>query len=219
VDSRVVHDFYQLDPGLGIDGGGGLDFRFDFPPIAFATGGLPIDAPTWGVEYKHMLRDYYTRSLYALGHTTQLPVASNSVSLDPTMKDAWGLPAIRVTFEEHPNDLKLYHFILERGLEMLGAAGAIKRWSFPIEGGGAPWLPAVHLLGTCRMGDDPRRSVVDRHHRAHDVPNLFIVDGSNFVTSGRGQPTLTIQALAFRAAEHMARMARQGELTSQTRSG
>jgi choline dehydrogenase-like flavoprotein len=62
------------------------------------------------------------------------------------------------------------------------------------------------------MGDDAATSVVDRYHRAHNVPNLFLVDGSSFVTSGRGQPTMTIQALAFRAAEHMGRMAKAGEL-------
>jgi choline dehydrogenase-like flavoprotein len=70
----------------------------------------------------------------------------------------------------------------------------------------------AHLLGTCRMGDDPATSVVDRYHRAHDVPNLFICDGSSLVTSGRGQPTMTIQALAFRAAEHIAGFARRGEI-------
>ena len=69
-----------------------------------------------------------------------------------------------------------------------------------------------HLLGTCRMGDDPRTSVVDRYHRAHDVRNLFICDGSIFVTGGRGQPTMTIQALAFRAGEHISRLARRGEV-------
>jgi choline dehydrogenase-like flavoprotein len=218
VDSRVIHDFYQLDPKLGIDGGGGLDIRFDFPPIAFAQWGLPMDAPTWGADFKQMLRHYYTRSAYTLAHTTQLPVASNAVSLDPIVKDAWGLPAIRVTFAEHANDLKLYHFMEDRSKELLAAAGALKRWSFPIDDSGAPFLPSVHLLGTCRMGNDPSRSVVDRNHRAHDVPNLFIVDGSSFVTSGRGQPTLTIQALAFRAAEHMARMARQGNLNAGART-
>jgi choline dehydrogenase-like flavoprotein len=62
------------------------------------------------------------------------------------------------------------------------------------------------------MGDDPQSSVVDRYHRAHDVRNLFVCDGSSLVTSGRGQPTLTIQALAFRAAEHIARFARQNEI-------
>jgi choline dehydrogenase-like flavoprotein len=62
------------------------------------------------------------------------------------------------------------------------------------------------------MGNDPRTSVVDRYHRAHDVRNLFICDGSSFVTSGRGQPTMTIMALAFRASEHIAQAARQNEI-------
>jgi choline dehydrogenase-like flavoprotein len=71
---------------------------------------------------------------------------------------------------------------------------------------------AVHLLGTCRMGNDPKTSVVDKYHRTHDVPNLFLCDGSSFVTSGRGQPTMTIQALAFRAAHHIAEFARRNEI-------
>jgi choline dehydrogenase-like flavoprotein len=70
----------------------------------------------------------------------------------------------------------------------------------------------MHLLGTCRMGDDPSTSVTDRYHRSHDVPNLFICDGSSFVTSGRGQPSMTIQALAFRAADHIAAFAKRGEI-------
>jgi choline dehydrogenase-like flavoprotein len=69
-----------------------------------------------------------------------------------------------------------------------------------------------HLRGTCRMGDDARKSVIDRHHRAHDVPNLFLCDDSSLVTSGRGQPTMTIQALAFRAGEHIANFARRNEI-------
>ena len=216
VDTRVIHDFYELDAALGIDGGGGLDMRHDFPPIAFAMGGLPPDAPTWGPEFKRLLRDRFTRSAYVLTHTTQLPQMSNAVSLDPTVKDAWGLPALRVTFNEHANDLKLYHYMLDRGRELMQAAGATTQWPYPIEGN-SPSFPIVHLLGTCRMGDNPARSVVDAHHRAHDVDNLFIVDGSSFVTSGRGQPTLTIQALAFRAAEHMSRMAKAGDLRAGSR--
>jgi choline dehydrogenase-like flavoprotein len=69
-----------------------------------------------------------------------------------------------------------------------------------------------HLLGTCRMGSDPKTSVVNADHRAHDVPNLFIVDGSNFVTSGRGQPTMTIQALAFRASDRITALAKAGSI-------
>ena len=70
----------------------------------------------------------------------------------------------------------------------------------------------VHLLGTCRMGNDPASSVVDRYNRSHEVPNLFMVDGSSLVTSGRGQPTMTIMALAFRAAEHMVAAAQRGDI-------
>ena len=71
---------------------------------------------------------------------------------------------------------------------------------------------AVHLLGTCRMGNNPRTSVVNRYHRTHDVRNLFICDGSSMVTSSRGQPTETISALAFPAGEHIAGFAKRGEI-------
>jgi choline dehydrogenase-like flavoprotein len=77
---------------------------------------------------------------------------------------------------------------------------------------GGPDGGGPHLLGTCRMGNDPRTSVVNADHRAHDVPNLFIVDGSNFVTSGRGQPTMTIQALAFRAADRITSLVKEKAL-------
>ena len=206
--SRIIQDFYELAPALGIVGGGGIDTRFDFTPIGFAVTGLPPDAPRWGAGYKQTLRQNYTRTMFALAHTSSLPVESNSVSLDPAVKDAWGLPAVRVTFREHENDLRLYRFFMDRSLELLDAAGAVKHWEFPLD----TYYPAVHLLGTCRMGNDPGRSVVDRSHRAHDVPNLFLVDGSSFVTGGRGQPTCTIQALAYRAGAEITRLAREGAL-------
>jgi choline dehydrogenase-like flavoprotein len=134
-------------------------------------------------------------------HGTSLPLESNSVSLDPSLKDAWGLPAMRVTYKDHPDDLKCAEFLTSRAMEIAQAAGALKAWPEPIQ----PQTQAVHLLGTCRMGNDPRTSVVDRYHRTHDVKNLFICDGSSMVTSTRGQPTATIQALAFRAADTIPR--------------
>jgi choline dehydrogenase-like flavoprotein len=141
-------------------------------------------------------------------HSTSLPVESNSVSLDPELKDAWGLPAMRVTYKDHPDDIRIGKFLVDRAMEILGEARAEKRWR--IEPG--EQTVSVHLLGTCRMGNDARTSVIDRYHRAHDVPNLFICDGSSLVTSTRGQPTETISALAFRAAEHIAAAARRGEI-------
>lgn len=208
VATRVIWDTYELDPALGFVGGGGFDFRFDQTPINFAFAGAPPDAPRWGREYKRHLMQNFTRTLIAYGHTTSLPVATNSISLDPEVRDAWGLPALRVTYTDHPQDLRMYKWFADRSKELLDAAGATRSWA--LEATSQQF--GVHLLGTCRMGNDPKTSVVDRFHRTHDVRNLFIVDGSSFVTSGRGQPTMTIQALAFRAGEHIAGFARRGEI-------
>lgn len=208
VVSRIIHDFYDSDPKRGFYGGGGLDARFDYFPISFGLRGLPPDAPRWGLEYKSLLREYFTRTMFATGHTTSLPVETNNISLDPKVKDAWGLPAIRVTYTDHPDDLKTMKFFQDRCRELLEAAGARKVWYRPILGQSFGY----HLLGTCRMGDDPTDSVINKYHRAHDVPNLFICDGSSLVTSGRGQPTCTIQALAYRAADQIVRLAKRGEI-------
>jgi choline dehydrogenase-like flavoprotein len=197
--TRVIHDFYASDPKRGFYGGAGLDARFDYYPISFGLDGLPDDVPQWGSAYKKTLSEYFTRTMSVLAHASCLPRESNSISLDPEVKDAWGLPAMRVTFESHPDDLKTCDFIQERMLEIMAAAGARKTWVGP-----SPLLPSRHLMGTCRMGNDPAKSVVNAENRAHDVPNLYIVDGSSLVTCGRQQPTATIQALAFRTAKLIA---------------
>jgi choline dehydrogenase-like flavoprotein len=209
--SRVMHDFYELDHDkLGFYGGGGIDARFDFTPASFAMGGLPPGTPAWGKEFKKALRQNFTRTLEIFCHGTSLPVETNSFSLDPDVKDAWGLPALRMTFRDHPNDLKMMSWMQERAMEILDAAGAKTKWQFPVR----EQQFAVHLLGTCRMGDDPKTSVISSDHRTHDVHNLFLCDGSSLVTSGRGQPTMTIQALAFRAADRITALAKSGELSS-----
>jgi choline dehydrogenase-like flavoprotein len=208
VATRIVWDHYELDPKLGLVGGGGFDFRFDSTPIGFAMNDLPPNTPTWGRAYKKMLAHNYNRTVFSFGHTTSLPVETNSISLDLTVKDVWGVPAIRMTYQDHPQDLKLYKYFAERGEELLKAAGAVQAWQDPAES----QQFSVHLLGTCRMGNDPKHSVVDKFNRSHDVKNLFIVDGSSFVTSGRGQPTMTIEALAFRAGENVAHFAKRNEI-------
>ena len=163
--------------------------------------------PQWGIEFKKNLRDF-PRMMYTLSHHMALAVESNSISLDPVTKDAWGLPAIRVTYKDHPDTFRSLQFMQDREMELLDAAGAQKSWRFPnIESDGS-----THLLGTCRMGNDPKKSVINSDHRSHDVPNLFICDGSSLVTSGRNQPTETIQALAFRAADRITMLAKKGEI-------
>ncbi|NND72917.1 MAG: GMC family oxidoreductase [Rhodothermales bacterium] len=207
--TRILLDFYNSDPKRGFYGGGGLDARFmGIGPAYYSLACMPPDAPTWGTGYKAALADYYTRTMTVMGHTTSLALESNNITLDPTFKDKWGRPAIRTTYKDHPDDLATARFMTDRSRELLDAAGARQSWSDPV----VEAVLGAHLLGTCRMGDDPAESVVDRYHRSHDVPNLFICDGSSLVTSGRGQPTMTIQALAFRAADHIAEFARQGTL-------
>jgi choline dehydrogenase-like flavoprotein len=205
--TRVLHDFYELDPKLGFYGGGGIDARFGTTPLGFALGTMPSDAPRWGKAYKNWLESF-SRTMILASHATSLPLETNSISLDPELKDAWGLPALCMTYKDHPDDLSTIGFLRDRALEIADAARATKVWAAPVR----EQSFAVHLLGTCRMGNDPKTSVVNAHHRTHDVPNLFLCDGSSFVTSGRGQPTMTIQALAFRAADRIASAARRGEI-------
>jgi choline dehydrogenase-like flavoprotein len=204
--TRILHDFYDSDPKRGFYGGGGLDARMGPQPTAWAlrTAG---DGPGWGKGLKEHLREF-TRSMQVSCHTTSLALESNNITLDPTLKDAWGLPAMRVTYRDHPDDLATARFLQDRGAEILDAAGALRVTKAPVTESSL----GFHLLGTCRMGNDPAKSVVDRYHRSHDIPNLFVCDGSSLVTSGRGQPTMTIQALAFRAGEHMAKFARRNEI-------
>jgi choline dehydrogenase-like flavoprotein len=209
--SRILHDFYQPDPQkLGFYGGGGLDARVDFTPIGFANGGLAPGTPRWGKDYKAALAHDFTRTMEVSTHGTSLPLENNSFSLDPELKDAWGLPALRLTYKDHPDDLKFTNWMLERAHEVHEAAGALKKWSFPAQ----EQQFGVHLLGTCRMGNDPKTSVINADHRTHDVKNLFLCDGSSLVTSGRGQPTMTIEALAFRAADRITALAKRGEISA-----
>jgi choline dehydrogenase-like flavoprotein len=204
--TRILHDFYESDPKRGFYGGGGIDARMGSEPIgwALASGG---DLPRWGAAYKERLEGF-RRSMLSSSHCTSLALETNSVSIDPTLKDDWGIPAIRVTYKDHPDDLATAAFLRDRAYEIMQAAGAKQAWKAEPQ----YRRGSVHLLGTCRMGDDPASSVIDKYHRTHDVPNLFLCDGSSFVTSGRGQPTMTIQALAFRAADHIGRFAKRHEI-------
>ncbi len=113
-----------------------------------------------------MFTEYFNRSMTLLSHTTSLPVAGNSITLDPEMKDAWGLPAIRVTYDYHPDDAATMQWIMRRQLEILEAAGGRKTWSQPRNV--VDHMPSRRLMGTGRMGKDPAASVVNRYSRAHD---------------------------------------------------
>jgi choline dehydrogenase-like flavoprotein len=209
ISAAGILDYVPSDPKRGFYGGGRMTARGHASPIDFGLGGLQPGSPRWGAAYKKALREEANHKMTVTCFVTQLPLATNRVDLDPDMKDAWGLPAMRITSQSHPDDIKAMEFFRQKSIEVLEAAGAKKVWAGQVNDsrGGA------HNRGSCRMGNDPKMSVVNKYHRVHDVPNLFIVDGSNLTTGGRNHPTMTIQALAFRAAEHIVKAAKAGTLS------
>jgi choline dehydrogenase-like flavoprotein len=206
ISGAGIVDFVHSDPKRGFYGGGRMTARGYLTPLELGLEGLSPEAPRWGAGYKKALREEANHRMTITSFVTQLPLETNRIDLDPDVKDGWGLPAMRITSSAHADDKKNMEFFRQKSIEILEAAGAKKVWAPPVSEarGGA------HNRGTCRMGNDPKTSVVDKYHQAHDVPNLFIVDGSNLVTGGRNHPTLTIEALAFRASEHIVRSAKDG---------
>jgi choline dehydrogenase-like flavoprotein len=150
----------------------------------------------WGKQLKLYMKSNYGHVAGVLASGEQLPYERNRVDLDPNLKDEFGLPVPRITLEFSEND-KMMQGAMERNLrDIYAAAGASKIMNIGILHGSSP-----HNLGTCRMGDDPTTSVLNSFCQSHDVPNLFVVDGSCFVTGGTANPSLTIHAIAMRAAE------------------
>jgi choline dehydrogenase-like flavoprotein len=127
-----------------------------------------------------------------------LPDEANHVTISSTVADSSGIPAPEIHYAMSDNSRRMLDFHIERARESMQAAGAYK-----VDVDRLMRYSGWHLLGTTRMGDDPRTSVLDRWNRAHDVPNLYVVDGSCFVTSTGVNPTSTIVALGLRAADHM----------------
>ena len=142
------------------------------------------------------------------GHGTSLPLATNRIDLDPELKDAWGLPALRMTYKDHPDDLAMARYLQDRGVESMQAAGALEVWKEPVTESTA----GPHLLGTARMGNDPGRSVLNRNCQAHDVKNLFVADGGPFVSQADKNPTWTILALSMRTSAYISGAMKRGEL-------
>lgn len=208
--TRVVLDFYDSDPARGFYGGGGIDARggLAMTPLMYATFGAPPTDRNWGADYKDMIAYTFPRQMGMMVSATSLPMDRNNISLNPEKNDKWGRPSIIVTYKDHPDDVANAQFLQDKAQSLLDAVNPERTWSEPAgESGGG-----VHLLGTCRMGNDPATSVIDSNHRSHDVSNLFICDGSSLVSSTRGQPTMTIMALAFRAADKIKEAASAGDV-------
>ena len=156
--------------------------------------GLP-----WGKDHRDAFAKLFNHEIWFSVQTEDLPIYDNYVTLDREHVDSSGLPGVAITWEVHPNDRNIIEFGVDRARELADAAGALALET----SGVADPSPAWHLLGTCRMGSDPATSVTDADHQTWDVPNLYICDGSSFVTGGSVNPTSTIGALALRCADRI----------------
>jgi choline dehydrogenase-like flavoprotein len=192
--SIAICDFNHGNPGLR--GGAMLANEFIRLPIQF-TGVTPPDTPRWGRAHKDYMRQFYRRSIAVMGPVQEMPVFDARVELDPRVKDFWGIPVARLSGGRHPHSVEVARAMVAKAEEWLREAGAMRTWT------GVPGLDlsgGQHQAGTCRMGNDPQSSVVDRNCRIHEADNIYLADASVHVTNGGFNPALTIMANAYRVA-------------------
>lgn len=191
-------EFYETDPARGFVRGYCYQFSRGYGPVTTALNGMADRLIPWGAGHHEAFARMFERSAGMLAICEDLPEEINRVTLDPTLTDSDGIPAPKITYRLGENSCRMLDHAVARGIDILEAAGAhdiTTKAPMPLAG----W----HLLGTARMGTDPERSVVNEWGRSHDVRNLFIVDGSVFVTSGGVNPTSTIQAIALYVADQI----------------
>lgn len=188
----IIQDEARHDPSRGFVGG------YEIETLAL---GLPfmaafLDPGGWGRDFTSALDGYDNMAgMWIVGE--DMPQAQNAVTLHAELKDAHGLPIPNVHFTDHPNDVAMRAHAYDVGDRLYRAVGATR--TFP-----TPPYPSTHNLGTNRMSARPEDGVVNAFGRSHDVPNLFVSDGSQFTTGGAENPTLTIVALALRQADYIA---------------
>ena len=187
--------------GLGFVGGGLIN--------TFSGGGAPIKihpvpdgTPTWGSEWKKTVAHYYNRSFTMSAHGGCMSYRSHYLDLDPTYRDAYGLPLARLTFDWHDNEKKMSDYVTRKAVEIATAIGPSKINAHAVKGKYSivPYQ-STHNTGGAIMGADPATSVVNKYLQSWDVSNLFVVGGSAFPQNSANNPTCTIGALACWAAD------------------
>jgi choline dehydrogenase-like flavoprotein len=192
----MSQEFYETDRARGFVRGYSFEILRGLGPVFTALMGFGWGRLPSGAEHHRAYADIFDRTAGLVVIGEDLPEEENSVTLDPELKDANGIPSPKITYRLGENSAKLMQHGLERATEVLRASGAKETFTEPLLR-----VAGWHLMGTARMGTDPRTSVVNEWGRCHDVKNLFIVDGSIFVTAGAVNPTNTIQALALHVGD------------------
>jgi gluconate 2-dehydrogenase alpha chain len=205
LDDFISADF---DPvAHGFVGGATPNVENQRLPIQIARELLPPDVPGWGQGYKAHIRKWQHFAAVRI-QPDALSYDVNCMDLDPHHRDrsGVGLPVVRITYDQQPNERRMLAFFAERGREILRAMGATRTWAGPSFGG----LISSHDLGGARMGEDPAATVVGPDLQVHDTPGLYVYGTAAFPSCHGVNPTLTMWALIYRAAEEMAGRLRRG---------
>ena len=196
----MSQEFYETDRSRGFVRGYSFEMLRGMGPVSTALLGMSTGQVPWGPEHHAGYAELFDRTAGMVIICEDLPDPDNRVTIDPELTDGNGIPSPKISYRLSENSLKMLEHSVARGREVLEAAGATRCTSE------APLAPAGwHLMGTARMGRDPERSVTNEWGRSHDVRNLFIVDGSIFVTAAAVNPTNTIQALSLYIADAIKR--------------
>ncbi len=193
----AICDYNHGNPGLV--GGAMLANEFIRLPYQF-LGQVPPFVPQWGAAHKEWVRNAFKRTVVVMGPTQEMPLFDARVQADPKVKDYWGIPVARLSGGKHPHTVEVARYMTTKAEAWLKEAGAIRTWrkqpSRSLSGG-------QHQAGTCRMGNDPKTSVVNKFCQLHDVDNVYVIDGSVHVTNGGFNPVLTIMAVAYHASDNL----------------
>jgi choline dehydrogenase-like flavoprotein len=192
----MSQEFYDTDLSRGFVRGYSFEVVRGMGPVSTALMGMSSGRIPWGAEHHQAYAELFDRTAGMVAICEDLPESHNCVTLDPHLTDGNGIPAPRVDYRLSENSSRMLEHAVARGQEVLEAAGAKQTMAEPLL-----QIAGWHLMGTARMGSDPGSSVVNEWGRCHDVRNLFIIDGSIFVTAAAVNPTHTIQALALYIAD------------------
>jgi choline dehydrogenase-like flavoprotein len=193
----AICDFNHGNPGLV--GGAMLANEFIRLPYQFIAQ-VPLFVPQWGAAHKEWVRNAFKRTVVVMGPTQEMPLFDARVQVDPKVRDYWGIPVARLSGGKHQHTIEVARYMTQKSEAWLKEAGAVQTWKRQPPGG---LSGGQHQAGTCRMGNDPKTSVVNGRCQLHDVDNVFVIDGSVHVTNGGFNPGLTILAVAYYASDNL----------------
>jgi choline dehydrogenase-like flavoprotein len=194
----MSQEFYDTDRSRGFVRGYSFEAVRGFGPVSTALWGMGTGQVPWGAGHHQAYDELFDRMVGMVAICEDLPESHNRVTIDPELTDSNGIPAPKLHYQLSDNSRRMLDHAVARATEVLQAAGARRTAAEPLL-----QLAGWHLMGTARMGRDPQTSVVNEWGRSHDVRNLFVIDGSIFVSAAAVNPTNTIQALALYIADSM----------------